>query len=361
MSTIHAFDFLDQTFENVPPIVAIFGDEGFLQAEVRRTLIQHLSGADAESNEEDFAVSHFEGDQAQWRDVVDNLDTVSLFGGGRQIVVVKNADDFVKNNRSDLEKYVAKPASAGCLILQVGSWAANTKLYKAIDKHGLQIECGVPVVKRGRGKSRDTKKLNAWIQSWASNRHDLKISLSIATLIMELVEDNFGRLDQELAKLAVVTDPKEKITPELVHEVVGGWRSKTIWQIVDLAVEGNTGEALTLLGRLIQSGEHPLALFGQLAWSLRRYGRVLELVEQVQREGRRPNWDQALNEAGFKSWSGGGADKAKQQLKQLGKKRTASIYRWLAETDLALKGSHSDAKRSRLVLEKLFAQMSNSL
>jgi len=355
MSTIHAFDYLDSNLDNDASIVALFGDEGFLQVEVRKRLVRSMAGDEGE----EFA-SYIDGDEAEWRDVIDNLNTVSLFGGSLQIVVVKNADDFVKKHRTDLEKYVAKPTKSGRLILHVGTWAANTKLYKSIDKTALQIECGVPQIKRGKSKSRDTKKLNAWIQAWAQTHHQLKITLTVAALLIDLVEDDFGRLDQELAKLAVIVDPGQKITPELVEEVVGGWRTKTIWQAVDSAVAGETKEALELLGRLIQAGEHPLAMFGQLSWSLRRYGRVLEEISRCERASQKPNWDAELARAGFQRWAGG-LDKSKQQLRQLGRKRTSNMYRWLAETDLALKGSHSDAKRSRLVLEKLFADMSNEL
>ena len=46
-------------------------------------------------------------------------------------------------------------------------------------------------------------------------------------------------------------------------------------------------------------------------------------------------------------------------LKQLGRDRVKKIYGWLLETDLALKGTHSDEKRGRLALEKLLCLMAS--
>ncbi len=352
MSTLHAFDFLDFKKPTTAHFVVTFGDSTFLQSQVCKMLVKQWVGND------EFTAVYLDSDSAEWCDVIDPLNTASLFGSGLQVVVLQQADDFVTKHRGQLEKFASKPTRSGRLVLQVSKWAANTKLYKTVDASGLQIECGVPQIKSGKGRREDTARLNRWICSWAKQQHELNIDPAIASLIMELAEKDFGRLDQELAKLSLFLEPNESPSPKLVENVVGGWRAKTIWQAVDAAVGGDTGQALSLLNRLLQSGEHPLALFGQMSWALRRYGRALELVNRQQREGHKPNWDQCLLEAGFQNWD---LTKAKQQLKQLGRQRTGSLYRWLAEVDLALKGSHSDSSRSALVLEKLFAKMSCEL
>lgn len=363
-NTIHAIDFLEGKLPAASPVITLFGNEPYIQTLVK----QKLYGRDEfdENSETDltddseFAITSIDGESADWREVSDHLHTATLFGGDNNLVVISFADDFVKKFRGELEAYVARPVKTSCLVLCVSTWPANTKLFKAVDKTGLQIECSIPQIKRGRSKSRDLKKLNTWIASRAKSVYAIKISPPVANLLMELVDDDIGRMDQELAKLSLYVKSGQSISAELVEEVVGGWRSKTIWQAVEEATTGNTNKAVTLINQLIQSGEHPLALFGQLSWSLRRYGRVLELIEREERLGRKPNWDTALKAAGFQAW-GGALESAKSQLKQLGRKRVRHIYGWLAETDLALKGTHSDAKRGQLVLEKLFARMSSEI
>jgi hypothetical protein len=54
-------------------------------------------------------------------------------------------------------------------------------------------------------------------------------------------------------------------------------------------------------------------------------------------------------------------DKAEGNLRQLGARRAAKLYRWLVEADVALKGSSSSGDRARLVIEQLFVRISKQL
>ncbi len=357
MSTIHAIDCLAQPLAETPAAIALFGNEIFLQNEVKRHLIDCLTDKDEDQS---FGATTLDGPETEWCDVADLLRTVSLFGGDRQVVVISAADEFVKKYRRQLEDYVAKPSRHGCLILQVGTWPGNTKLYKAINKNELQVECSIPQIKRGRSSSRDSKKFNTWVNDWSQTQYQIQLEPAAINLLLDLVDEDLGRMDQELSKLSLFFEPGAKVKPDKVQEFVGGWRNQSIWKVVDAAASGNADEAIMLLNRLIQSGEHPLALYGQLSWSLRRFGRAMENITRCERAGQKLNLDAALLDAGFQQW-GSGLDLAKKQLKQLGRKRVGLMYRWLAETDLALKGTHSEPHRGQLPLEKLVARMASEL
>ena len=94
-------------------------------------------------------------------------------------------------------------------------------------------------------------------------------------------------LDQELAKLALFADGKKKVTPVQVQSVVGGWKVEAIWDVVDAAANGDAATALRQLDLALQSGEHPLALFGQISWSLRRYTVATRIFEEAELRGRK--------------------------------------------------------------------------
>ncbi len=356
-NTIHAFDFL----EDAPSwcdasFFVLFGDDRFLQLLARGKLLNTISGDDA-----DFNTALVDGDSAQWADVTDELLTVSLFDqqAGR-ICVVESADGFVKTFRSNLEKLVSEPPPGGRLVLMVNTWPSNTKLFKAINKCGCQIHCGDPQTKRGSRKSRDSRRMAKWIVARAKQVHGLKLTQSQARQMLELVQWNLGQADQETAKLALFANANGKVDEQQIHSVVGGWIAESIWETAAAATAGDTARALHHLGDLLQSGEHPLALYGQLAWSLRRYGRVWEIITRRSRAGRRPDLSVALGQAGFRHWNDEIAQ-ADADLKHLGRERVKKFYRWLLETDLALKGSHSDADRARLALELLLCRMSKQL
>ena len=351
--TFHAFDFLDPdaTLERSPFFV-LFGDDRFLQLRVKKYLLSQLASEEAE-----FDVASFDGDAARWADVNDQLSTRSLFSqGSDRLAIVENGDGFVKKYRGELEDLVAKPPSTGCLILLVGTWPGNTRLYKSLDKKGFQIHCGEPVSKRGRSKSPDTGRIVKWIAAMAKTDHGLNLTQALARQLLEIVEWNLGRADQELAKLSLFAGKSGKVTEEEITSIVGGWRAQSIWDAAAAATQGKTDEALQHLANLLQSGEHPLALYGQLSWSLRRYGRLWEGISRQTRNGRKPDLSVSLNQAGFRQW-GGEMDVAGSSVKQLGRQRVKQFYQWLLETDLSLKGTHSDPTRARFALEQLFFRM----
>jgi len=131
--------------------------------------------------------------------------------------------------------------------------------------------------------------------------------------------------------------------------------------LIDAAADGDAGEALKQLDRLLQAGEHPVALFGQISWSLRRFAAATRVYQEAERARRRILLRDALIQAGIPHWNKEGLERAESQLKQLGRGRAGRIYQWLLETDLALKGSHSNPHRARFILEQLFLRMAKGV
>ncbi len=175
--TIHAFELLNKPPETpARGICPVFGSERFLKKLVIKKLLEWLTGPDA-----DFSLTELDGNVCQWHDVADELATRTLFGGdGPRIVVVDDADAFVSQYRDQLEKLLEKPPLNGLLVLVVDSWAGTTRLYKRIDKSGLQIHCDAPTTKRGSSKSRDDAKIIKWLVDRAKKQYDFDLPASCA-------------------------------------------------------------------------------------------------------------------------------------------------------------------------------------
>lgn len=339
---LHALDYLDKPQKYPPaPVCVVYGDEPLLKREAMQTLRREVLGED----EGDFSLNVLTGRDAQPRDVFDELATVALFGSGRRMVIIEEADDFVTRFRSELETYVAHPKMTGVLVLDVKSWASNTRLYKALDESGLQIQCKLPT----------PAKLAKWLVQRTKKKHQATLDPSAAQRLMEMVEPDLGLLDQELARLALLARDGAPITPEMVDENVGSWRTKTTWDLIDAAANGEAREALQQLDRLLLAGEQPIALLGQIASTLRRFACAARLVQQAELAKRRPVLRPILEQAGFKKFV---LDKAEKQLRQIGRDRAKHLYHWLLQADLALKGSSSAPDRARLVLEQLIVRLS---
>lgn len=352
---MHVFDYLESPAKYPARAVCVlYGDEPFLKQLARRQLQQQLLGDAAE----DTPIATFAGDVVRWRDVADELSTVSLFGGGaKRVAVVEDADKFVSQNREQLEDYVAKPSRAGTLILEVDTWPGNTRLYKQVDKEGLPIDCRPPEITRGKNKEPDEERIKQWLRPWAQSKHNIVLEPRAAQVLVGITGAVFGMLDQDLAKLALFVSPGGKVTAEMVQEIVGGWRAKTAWDMIDAACDGNAADALLQLDRLLQAGDHPVAIFGQMSWSLRRFNAAVRVFESAERQGRKPSLREALQQAGFNDWPKGTLDDAEGRLKQLGRDRAGRLYRWLLDVDLSLKGTHSPEDRARFALEQFFLRM----
>lgn len=339
---LHAIDYLSSPKKHaVRPVCVVFGDEALLKRHVLRGLRRAALGGENEADA-DFSFTVFEGRKATIEDVLAELSTVAMFGGGQRLVLVEEADEFVTRYRSELEDYVAKPRSTGRLMLEVRSFPGNTRLAKAVISQGLAIECNAP----------KAAKLTDWLVSWAGGTHRTKLARTAAEMLIEMVGPELGLLDQEVARLALLVEPGGEITAKSVQQTVGSWRAKTTWVMLDTALGGRVSEALTQLDRLLLAGESPIGLLAQISSTLRRFAAATRLILQAESLGRRLPLRTALEQAGFKSFALG---KAQQQLRQLGRDRGAGLLGWLLEADLALKGASS--MPPRLILERLILRL----
>lgn len=350
MSKTNVLDFLDSsTVDDLRPSIVLFGGESFLEQQALQRIVELYFAGD------DVPYSRFD-ETAEWRDVRDELATRSLFGGAARLAVVTSADKFVSRYRGELEDRVASGRNKGILVLISKSWPSNTLLAKAVVKHGLTIDCRAP----SRGKSVDTKRVLAWLRSRASEMYDVQLSSEAARLLLELTGVEFGILDQNLAKLAVCTSDK-KVDAELVETAVGGWSTMTAWDMVASALDGDTAEALVQWDHLLQAGEHPIGVFAQVSFILRRLAATTRIFQHAQARQHSMRLGDALVEAGVRDWPPGAIRRSEKQLIQLGRTRAGKLYRWLLETDLALKGTHSSSHRARWCIEHLFLRMAAEL
>jgi DNA polymerase-3 subunit delta len=267
-----------------------------------------------------------------------------MFGGDRRVVCVDEADSFVSKHRAELENYVVNPSSQAVLILQLKLFPATTNLYKQLVESGLLIEV----------KASSEKEMPKWVVQWAKHRHDVSCDPAAAEMIVQRIGLEHGLLDQELAKLALMAAHK-KITPELVEQAVGAWRSRTAFEMLDLALDGKTTAAVRQLDALMLAGENAVGILAQIASTLRKLAAATELILDAERRKSKLPVRLALEKAGVKSFFLG---KTEKQLINLGRHRGAKLSKWLLQLDLDLKGdSRSDP---RLLLETFIVKLSSA-
>jgi DNA polymerase-3 subunit delta len=315
----------------VQPVYAVYGDEDFLKRRVLAALRDLVLGPASE----EFGLSTHAGDRATFAAVHDELITLP-FLSPRRLVVVENADPFVTEHRSSLEKYVEAPASSsGVLVLDVRSWPSTTRLAKLVGNMGA-ISCKAP----------SAPKLVEWCIAWASSSQQKELTAPAARLLVDLVGPEMGLLDQEIAKLASYVGKAARIDAGDVDRLVGASREEDTWKVFDAIGTGNVSAALGIVQRLLERGDEPIRILGAFSYQLRRLAQAARLNQLG-----RP-LASALAEAGIPAFV---IQSAEQQMKHLGRRRLDRLYDWLLEVDQGLKGG-SELSQATL-LERLVVRL----
>jgi DNA polymerase-3 subunit delta len=348
MSAIHAFEYLQRDDLELPAMAAVFGGD----ATLRYWVIERLTGGGE--------LTQFDGDQTEWTQLRDELYAASLFDtDGLRTVALRSADRFLSGRneqspgyRAEVEQYAERPSTAARLVLELNSLPSNTRLYRKLSADYLVVAAS----SRSNGKHGVTAATRRkFLSGYVAGKHQTKLTAGAADALVEMIGEEIGMLDSEIAKLAVYLAPGATIDESLVRDVVAGWQAKTVWQITDAIADGNAAEALRHLDKLIGGGQKPIALLPQISWALRRLGMALAYAEYHERVGRSWKPDEALAAAGFRYPAE--IKTARQQLKNLGRDRGRQLLPWLLDADLRLKGSHSTEGQDRFLLENLVIKL----
>jgi DNA polymerase III delta subunit len=214
---------------SLKPVHALVGGDLFLQLEKLKEL-SHQAGKQVQRIDVD-------GETAQLGDVLDELRSFAMFSSSK-FVVVRNADDFVSRFREQLEDYCSQPSASSVLILRLTSLPKNQRIYKQISASGQVHDCEPP------------KNLGAWILDRAKRVHKLTMKPDAADLLRDLIGSDLGRLDNELAKLALQTSGP--VDTQTVSNTVAFQRDQEMFDMTNEVAAGNIGEALRRWRQLCQ-------------------------------------------------------------------------------------------------------------
>ena len=326
--------FLDSVGKHTPqPIYIVHGDEPFLKRLVLKALRRRILGDDPDG----LGYAMHDGDSVAFSTVYNDLATVPFFSSHR-LVVVEEADPFVTKERKKLEKYVDQPAPSGVLVLSVKTWTANTLLARKLPD--AVISCD----------ALKSQRLPQWSQQWCRTQHGKTLTADAAQVLVELTGTDMGLLDQELLKLAIFVGDRPAIEHEDVDRLVGNRRQQVVWSLFEFLGQGKTAEALALLNRLFEQGEDaPKLFFSAISFQLRRVALTAQLVEQGM------SLPEAMTRAKVPDYPAA-RNGVQQQLRQLGRVRSAQLFDWLVGVNLAM--ITSNQLSPRILLERLIIQLS---
>ena len=251
-------------------LIVIFGkNHAAAQQHLNALKAKVLGDADPQT-----ALSQYD-DTPDWAGVHDELMTLP-FLSERRLVVIRDAGDFISQNRQRLEQYLEAPSATGVLILMVDSFPKTTRLFKQLDKLGGLIACEPP----------SARQLPEWLCRYAVDEHGVTLQRDAAALLVELSSDDVGVVCREIDKLAAYVSSTGSggtaaIDVDAVQELIGQSRMVKVFAVLDAMLAGKTDIALEQLGQMLQQDrDAQYTVIGAFAWGVRRLFQGRALLEQ---------------------------------------------------------------------------------
>lgn len=327
---VHAAEYLKRP-SDPPPIVVLAGAQHFFKQQVIEHLRQVVVG------EEETSFTQFSGRELELKTLYAEVATRSMWGD-RRLVVLDEADEFIKRYRAELEPYFERPVKRTVLVINAATWVKTTRLAKLVATSGLELDCS-----ELKGAA-----LMKWLLNEAQESYQATLTRDAAELLVDLVGSDLGLLNQELDKLSTAVGASGTITVAEVKALVGGWRAETVWAMGDAVRDGRLGEALRDLDQLLVAGEPLLKLLGGLGVSFKKFAWATELARTMP-------LDAALKEAGVFPAAIG---PTLAYLRRIGRPRAEQILRRILELDSGLKGGSPIPDRAQF--EKLLIALGSA-
>ena len=186
----------------------------------------------------------FDGKSAGLADVLDELRSFSLMQR-HKLVVVDEADRFVSAHRQALERYAQTPAEQATLVLRCERWNRG-KLDQKIEKVGCLIKCDGLTAAQAK----------SWLIDRAQAFHQIKLSPTTASKMINRIGSDLSTLDSELSKLALFVEPGGTIDPHVVDKLTGKTSEEKAWAVQEAILRCLAG---TGAGRKNRIGQQDLA------------------------------------------------------------------------------------------------------
>lgn len=309
------------------PVVLITGSEDFLAERAMSSIRKQLRAENPELEVHDIEADAYTSGE------LFTLASPSLFGEPRLIRatgVEHCTDAFLE----DALAYLAAPADDTTLVLRhAGGNRAKALLDAVRGGAGAGIEVQCAELKREADRVAFANTEFRQLGAQAAPR--------AVRAVVAAVEGSLAELAAACQQL--VADAGQQITEETVDRYYGGKVDAGAFTIADVALAGNTADALVLLRHALANGEEPIPLLAALNSKIRSMARVY---------GSQGSSGQLAKELGMAPWQ---VERAQQDARNWREADLAHCIQIAAETEWQLKGGARDPV---FALERLVTLMS---
>lgn len=205
----------------------------------------------------DGSVERVDGANLEAHRLADLFTGVSLFAP-RQLVVIQ---DLSQNTElwSQLPSWLERTGEDASIVLIEPTLDKRTTVYKTLQK-------AATIQTHPMWTEKDRPAAIAWVIDQAKQA-DVTLDRTLATRVVERAGLDQWALAQAVEKLALLDD----ITLETIDDAIDGDETANVFQLLDLALDGNRKKVSDMLS-VLELQEDPYRLFGLLS------GQVMQLV-----------------------------------------------------------------------------------
>jgi DNA polymerase-3 subunit delta len=313
----------------VAPLYLTIGAEAFLCGEAGCAIANE---ALRDTLLREFNEAHFSLLSTDVREAIAAAEQLPMMST-RRVVCISDFSRLAEEEDEVLIRYIERPVDSSVVIFVARDLDKRKKLTKALFDKATVIE--FPPVSDGEAR--------AWAKEYLKG---LKVAIDERAVgeLVTLVGTDIRTLRSELDKLTIAAVDTNRITVDLIDELIGRSRELTNFALTDHLIARNRKRALEILYRLLEDGSEPVMLIGLIGSNYRRLAMAKDIYTRNGRE--------AVFQVVRMPWG-----KQNEFLSTLQKSSAADIARGIqriAAADLAIKTSLATP---RLQLEMLVCEL----
>ena len=333
--------------QGLAPLYFVIGEEPYFRDHALTLFRQAWQGAgtstspeDAETNDSSqmFSSDVLYGDESDASEILAIAEEVSFFSSHR-LLLVKWADKLSAGDGERLIPYFKAPYDSTTLVLAAAKLDGRTKWVQELKKRAVVVECS-PLFENQRA---------GWV---AQRAHELGLSLESGALelLKEQAAEGLYATLGELEKLAAFMPDGQRVRVQDVEMVRGKPPGISVFDWSQAVAQGDSGRALDIVAKNLETGEAPLRMLGAFLWQMRRIWKTKALLAEGQDQA------QAARQAGIPPFRAREFVQQVQRWKEVHLRRAWDLF---AQADSALKGGR--AAHPKHVLDELVIQLCQSM
>lgn len=242
-------------------IIFLYGQDSYRMRQKLEEIVEGYKSA----NKENFSLVKISAHEKDFRHLLDNLSTISIFGG-KKLIIARDIFLNEKFKEEFLKEIVNLRDSKDIIIVFEENPDKRTALFKALFKNSKHQEFNLL----------DEKNIRLWLRSELEKNY-LKADASAQNLLLSYIGNDLWRQSSEIKKLAAFKKD-QLLSKEDVELQVRPQIENNIFKTIEAIAFKNKKEASQLLHGHLDNGDSPLYLLSMIAYQFRNLLIIKDLI-----------------------------------------------------------------------------------